>query len=1069
MKIQGPLKKLLCIVMCCALLMCALPELGMDTAHAAGSGIVRVRIATASDVSKVVLLSRGNFSVEGDSMRPFTSGQKATVFVEDGQLHITIEDKTYDMGSRFKLIRHKPDSVSNALSFSSPSLTRYFPGDMEFRLVSGKIQTVNHVFIEDYLRGVLAAEWSEGHTLESQKAMAVMARTKARHCMASPKGSYYDIRNTSADQNYKGVVPSQSGTARAVSETEGVVIRYKGSLTDGVYGASNGGQIESSANRWGGSQLPYSTVKDDPYDYKNPKSPVKRLTVYSDIADNLSKKGMTALNKLLLAEVEDELSPSQYQPDSAKIISINAMEPHDAKFASPSRMYQKMRFVLTVSAVTTEGETITIPGDVEVDLDIFSKLDSSTFGLSHQSSHNELFTVVKDDSNFVIESRRWGHGVGYSQYGAEQMSKEGYNWHEILDFYHNSKVSYPTERFSRPKLTELGSSVVPEVTPKPTALPDCELFPQPLKAVVKVNSTLNMRVEPMSGAQVVTTLHNGDEVAAIGVIGDWTFAEFGEYVGYVSTKYLKMTDIPMATSDPGVTHEPTATPMPTSTPIIVPDEGKYMQVICSTYVNLRSGPGTSYDAIARLHNGDIVKLLDLSGTWSHVSYNGQEGYVSSSLLTSVETATAVPSGQPTVTPTPTPTATSEAGRAAVVNCSGSLNVRSAPSTSASKVGTLKRGDNITVLSEENGWAKIKYKDGVAYVNASYIRYVDAPTGQPAPTPTPTATSEAGRAAVVNCSGSLNVRSAPSTSASKVGTLKRGDNITVLSETNGWAKIKYKDGVAYVNASYIRYVDAPTDAPTDVPSAAPSDAPTARPTDEPGGQAPSDTATLVCGGAMNIRQLPTTESSSLGIVRNGATVIVHSIGNGVQGDWANITYEGKTGYVKTKYLDFGSAPAPTRVPEVTDEPAPTKVPEVTDEPKPTQDTGYQPGITNKGRVTATELNIRRTASTSAEIIYELKRGDEVDIVDITADGKWFYVVYGEYEGYCSCRYIQPFVSANSLIKPTEQPELPTAEPTAEPTVELPAPSAAPDMDAGAAEDAQSLAEDDGADLGVDKAA
>ncbi len=987
MKIQGPLKKLLCIVMCCALLMCALPELGMDTAHAAGSGIVRVRIATASDVSKVVLLSRGNFSVEGDSMRPFTSGQKATVFVEDGQLHITIEDKTYDMGSRFKLIRHKPDSVSNALSFSSPSLTRYFPGDMEFRLVSGKIQTVNHVFIEDYLRGVLAAEWSEGHTLESQKAMAVMARTKARHCMASPKGSYYDIRNTSADQNYKGVVPSQSGTARAVSETEGVVIRYKGSLTDGVYGASNGGQIESSANRWGGSQLPYSTVKDDPYDYKNPKSPVKRLTVYSDIADNLSKKGMTALNKLLLAEVEDELSPSQYQPDSAKIISINAMEPHDAKFASPSRMYQKMRFVLTVSAVTTEGETITIPGDVEVDLDIFSKLDSSTFGLSHQSSHNELFTVVKDDSNFVIESRRWGHGVGYSQYGAEQMSKEGYNWHEILDFYHNSKVSYPTERFSRPKLTELGSSVVPEVTPKPTALPDCELFPQPLKAVVKVNSTLNMRVEPMSGAQVVTTLHNGDEVAAIGVIGDWTFAEFGEYVGYVSTKYLKMTDILMATSDPGVTHEPTATPMPTSTPIIVPDEGKYMQVICSTYVNLRSGPGTSYDAIARLHNGDIVKLLDLSGTWSHVSYNGQEGYVSSSLLTSVETATAVPSGQPTVTPTPTPTATSEAGRAAVVNCSGSLNVRSAPSTSASKVDTLKRGDNITVLSE----------------------------------------------------------------------------------TNGWAKIKYKDGVAYVNASYIRYVDAPTDAPTDVPSAAPSDAPTARPTDEPGGQAPSDTATLVCGGAMNIRQLPTTESSSLGIVRNGATVIVHSIGNGVQGDWANITYEGKTGYVKTKYLDFGSAPAPTRVPEVTDEPAPTKVPEVTDEPKPTQDTGYQPGITNKGRVTATELNIRRTASTSAEIIYELKRGDEVDIVDITADGKWFYVVYGEYEGYCSCRYIQPFVSANSLIKPTEQPELPTAEPTAEPTVELPAPSAAPDMDAGAAEDAQSLAEDDGADLGVDKAA
>ena len=55
---------------------------------------------------------------------------------------------------------------------------------MEYRLVSGSLQTVNHVFIEDFLRGVLSAEWSEsGHTLESQKAMSIVSRTKTRGCM----------------------------------------------------------------------------------------------------------------------------------------------------------------------------------------------------------------------------------------------------------------------------------------------------------------------------------------------------------------------------------------------------------------------------------------------------------------------------------------------------------------------------------------------------------------------------------------------------------------------------------------------------------------------------------------------------------------------------------------------------------------------------------------------------------------------------------------------------------------------------------------------------------------------
>ena len=1021
------LKKILCIVLSMVLLLGIMPQISLDTASAASSGIVRVRIATASGVTRVVVYSHGNYSVGGDASRPLLSGQSATIYVEGGELHITIDGTTYDMGTSFKLVRHAPDKVTNALSFSTPSLSKYFPGDMEFRLVSGSIQTVNHVFIEDYLCGVLDAEWSQSHTFESQKAMAIVARTKTRGCMANPKGSYYDIRNTSADQNYKGVNISATTTARAVSETEGIVIRYNGSLVDGTYGATNGGQIETSKNWWSGSTVAYSSVKDDPYDYANPKSKVNKLTVYSDFDGNLSKTGMSALNKLLLAKVADELDSSVYSTDTddITILTVNNVYPHTPKYPEPSRVYTKMRFNLTVSAKPIGSDTQQqVSCTIDVDLDIFSQLDTSTFSLSIQSAHNELFSVEESDGNFIIEARRWGHGVGYSQYGGEQMAKEGFDWRGILDFYYNAVVTYPAEKFTRPTLTSLDSSSTdaePTVTPKPTALPDCELFDTPLKATANVSSSLNIRVEPMSGANVVATIKRGETLAAIGVIGDWTFVEYNEQMGYVMTKYLTMTSEPIATSDPGVTYAPTASPAPTATAIIVPDDSKYMQVLCTTYANLRSGPGTSYSSLAQLTNGTLVKLLGVSGTWSHVMYGSVEGYVSSSLLTAANTATATPAV--TATPTAAPTATAAAGRSAVVKCSSTLNVRKTASTSGTKLGTLKNGAAITVLSVSNGWACIKYGTGTAYVNASYITYTDSATAAPTATATaaPTATAVVVRVATVNCS-QLNMRASASTGASKLATLKRGATVNVISESNGWARILYNGKQGYVSAQYLKYATA-TAAPTTAPTATPTA--TTAPTADTG---VSGFATITNCSTMNLRQLPTTESTSLGTFKKGTEVYVRSTGNGVDGEWARIVCDGKTGYMKEKYLSFTDETSSSKTQSPTAAPTATATPTAAPTEEPKAKTTYVAGVTDRGTVTASTLNMRKSASTSASIVYTLKKNDDVEILGATADLEWLYVKYGNYEGYCSIEYIQAYQSQDSLIlQQVPQEEIPSPTP------------------------------------------
>lgn len=55
-----------------------------------------------------------------------------------------------------------------------------------------------------------------------------------------------------------------------------------------------------------------------------------------------------------------------------------------------------------------------------------------------------------------------------------------------------------------------------------------------------------------------------------------------------------------------------------------------------------------------------------------------------------------------------------------VTSSSRLNVRKTPSTSGVILGTFKSGQEITVLSISNGWAKVEFNNAFGYVSARYI-------------------------------------------------------------------------------------------------------------------------------------------------------------------------------------------------------------------------------------------------------------------------------------------------------------------------------------------------------------
>ena len=131
------------------------------------------------------------------------------------------------------------------------------------------------------------------------------------------------------------------------------------------------------------------------------------------------------------------------------------------------------------------------------------------------------------------------------------------------------------------------------------------------------------------------------------------------------------------------------------------------------------------------------------------------------------------------------TASSKAGTVSVT--SGWLNVRKSASTSSEVVATLSKGSYVTLISKTGDWWQVEYGKGqFGYSHGSYISQV---AGTPA--------------TVAITSGTLNVRSGPDTSYSKVDSLTKGETVIVLSSSGVWRRVLYHGTkTGYVSSTYL---------------------------------------------------------------------------------------------------------------------------------------------------------------------------------------------------------------------------------------------------------------------------
>lgn len=317
-------------------------------------------------------------------------------------------------------------------------------------------------------------------------------------------------------------------------------------------------------------------------------------------------------------------------------------------------------------------------------------------------------------------------------------------------------------------------------------------------------------------------------------------------------------------------------------------------------------------------------------------------------ITGTAIATPTPTPAPTVTPTPGPTG----GIWCRVNTEkGALNVRD--KIGGAVIDKIPEKGTFLVVNWGTTWCQVYYNGRYGYVMTKFVQKISS---EPTAAPTPAPTAPMGQTAQVNTAkGALNMRD--KIGGAVIAKIPEKAFFIVTEYGATWCKAWYDGKTGYVMTKFVRLTGGSMPTPTPVPTPEPI----------------IDYARVTtANGGLNLRDA--INGTRIAVIPQGATVSVHSKG----ADWCRVSYSGKTGYVMTKFLTFGSA-APTETP--------TPAPEV---------------VISYARVNTVTggLNLRETPNGTR--IAVIPQNAVIGVITKGAD--WSRVKYGDKVGYVMTKFL-----------------------------------------------------------------
>lgn len=337
----------------------------------------------------------------------FVHGAEFSKGDDSGQVYVKVrkEGNEYNLKGRSDNAFSGETSAVNASGNSSGSGQGSEKGENQ-----EEQDQVMEIPWEEYFIGVMAREVPEDADLEFLKAQAVLTRTKLYQELEGQSNSGSGEEGTQESADGKDVILEEQFLSKdeleqklggadfesfyhdlrqAVKETENQVLYYQDSYAWVPFHQSSNGMTRSAQEVLGQDTYPYLTARECPLD----KEAEDEMQIMTFEYKEIQKKCQS-----FLVAVQEEDAGKTYSFSDFEILSYDT-----AGYVAQFRI----------------GETI-CTGDQFRD------------ALALASSS---FSIKDSDGKLYITSMGKGHGLGLSQWTAQQMAEEGKNYEEILQYF----------------------------------------------------------------------------------------------------------------------------------------------------------------------------------------------------------------------------------------------------------------------------------------------------------------------------------------------------------------------------------------------------------------------------------------------------------------------------------------------------------------------------------------------------------------------------------------------------------------------------------------------------------
>lgn len=324
---------------------------------------------------------------------------------QNGQKHTYTQDSP-ELQKAPLLLEGGEEGIA-VLSISRAQNPPVYYGALEIKRTDQGLLLINQLPLEKYLEAVVPSEMPSSYEEQALMAQAVCARTYAV-CQMKEKSLWEEFGADVDDSvNYQvyGNFRGDKNTSQAVKKTRGQILCQDGEPITAYYFSTSAGQT-STDEIWGaGKAASYLKSVECGFDQEAPWSSWSVEIPWERIEESAKNRWANGGLKSLQAVKKNA---------SGAVTGLEIdMEEGSALLEGE---YEIREFLSPEGLIITEKDGSQTKGG--------SLLPSAYFDLA-----------IEQGALVHIQGKGYGHGVGMSQNGANEMAKEGYIWQEILNYF----------------------------------------------------------------------------------------------------------------------------------------------------------------------------------------------------------------------------------------------------------------------------------------------------------------------------------------------------------------------------------------------------------------------------------------------------------------------------------------------------------------------------------------------------------------------------------------------------------------------------------------------------------